>query len=276
MTDPTTVLDTSDVAAALEAARPNLDHVDVQVPTTALAVARRDDVIVEVVDTERLAAAPRRTTGTVKALTAQGFLDAVARVKSGTTGVYADIDATTLTAVVNDDVVDEPGWRDHRIVYTPQVTPEWSHWVGGQGLRTQGEFATVLEGGELEIREPSATQMLDLAQTFQASSSAKFKQAGRLRDGRTQLVYEEELEATAGEGLVAIPDVFVIEVRPFYGAEPRRVECRLRYRLDRGDLRIGYTIQRPDEILRDSFERDVVAHVQLLHDVVAAVPAGPR
>jgi uncharacterized protein YfdQ (DUF2303 family) len=276
MTDLPTLIDSGDVAAALEAARPNIDHADIQVPPTALVLARRDDVVVEVVDTERLADAPRRSIGTVKALTAVGFLAAVARVKTDATAVYADIDATTLTAVINDDLGTEPGWRDHRITYSPQVTPEWEHWINGQGLRTQGEFATVIEGGELEIREPSATVMLELAQTFQASSSAKFKQAGRLRDGRTQLVYEEDIEATAGEGLVAIPDVFVIEVRPFYGAEPRRVECRLRYRLDRGDLRIGYTIQRPEEILRDSFERDVVAQVGLHHDVIAAAPAGQR
>jgi uncharacterized protein YfdQ (DUF2303 family) len=216
----------------------------------------------------------------VKALTADGFVSAFDRRTSDTTPAtsYADIDNVRLVAVLNDDEDDQAGWRDHRITYQPQLTPEWKHWTASQGLGTQDRFARAIEDGETEIRNPSPTLMLDLAQTFTASVGAKFKKAGRLKDGRTQLTYEEEIEATAGEGMAEIPDSFVIEVRPFFGAEPVLVTCRLRYTLARGDLQIGYMIHRPEEIVRTSFVTDVVEQVREAlagFTVIEGVPADP-
>lgn len=287
MTIDATLEDTmgcGDVAAALDAARPNVTDLLGGTNVDGLgAIARRDDVTTEIVDLEQYLKAPRRQQGTVKALTGEGFITAfrqrVAGDDSTPAAVYADIDSCTLTAVLNDDEGQDAGWRDFRITYAPQATPEWTHWIGEQGLVEQDKFAATLEGGETEIRNPTATVMLELAETFHASSSAKFKQAGRRRDGRIQLAYEEEIEAQAGEGMVDIPEVFTIEVRPFYGADPVTVECKLRFRLDRGDLKIGYTIHRPDEIRRQSFIDDVVAQVTEAlagFPVLDAVPAAPR
>lgn len=261
MTDPNP---TGDVAAALAAAEEHAQVLPDVEDGNLLIVARRTDRAIDTLDLERFLPAPTRPRGTVQALTAQGFVDAFTHrtVDETPAVVYADVDAVRLVAVLNDDEADRPGWRDHRITYEPLLTPEWRHWAGHQGLGSQERFAQALEDGETEIRKPSATKMLELAQTFHASVGAKFKQAGRLRDGRTQLVYEEEIEATAGDGMAEIPDTFTIEVRPFYGAKPVEVVCRLRYRLERGQLVIGYTIQRPDEIVRTSFETDVVGRVR--------------
>lgn len=268
---PDTEAAPTDVGAALDAARPNIDTVDAV--NGAVVVAHRDDVLIDTHDLERFAANPTRSRGNRAALTADGFTDLVKRFGYEGTTVYANVDSCSLVAVLNDDYED-PGWRDDRVTFTPTPTPEWKHWTEHQGLTEQGKFAEVIEAGETEIRTPSATIMLQIAETFHASTQAKFKQAGRLKDGRVQLVYEEDIDAAAGEGLVAIPDVFVIEVRPFYGAEPVSVECRLRYRLDRGELKIGYFIHRPAEILRESFIGDVKAQVaeQVPYPVVDAHP----
>lgn len=271
---------TTDLAAALDAARPNATQIDVAAPSSVVALTRRDDVVVEIVDLEAHQPTPTRQSGIIRALNADGFIRTVQRLEVQgiqEAVVYADADACQLVAILNDDTAGVPGWRDMRVGFEPQATPEWSHWINNQGLVEQAKFAKALEDGETEIRTPSATVMLDLAQTFNASTTAKFKQAGRLKDGRTQLVYEEEIDATAGEGIAAVPDSFTIEVRPFYGAEPVTVECRLRYRIDRGDLRIGYTIHRPEEIRRTSFAVDVVGKVEAAGlAVLDAVPALAR
>ncbi len=263
-----------DVAAALDAARPNVESLAQPCPGVEL-LATRNDVKVHTVDLERWADEPTRARGLRRAVTAGGFVDLVNRLGDVRTIVYADLDQCELHAVLNDDVDGlTTGWRDHRVLFTPHPTPEWKLWIGGAGLKAQDEFAAILEEGETEIRNPSATVMLELAETFHASTSAKFKQAGRRRDGRTQLVYEEEIEATAGEGMVEIPDSFTIEVRPFYGASPVEVECRLRFRVARGDLAIGYVIHRPDEIRRASFERDVIGTITSgLSDAIQVVEA---
>lgn len=268
--DPTIV---GDVAAALDAARPNTEILDTIDMAAAQLVAWRTDVHLEVHDLERYFPFPARSRGTRIAVTAAGFVATLRAVHNDGdplgAAIYADPDACRLVAILDDDDIEGPGWRQHRVDYTPQSTPEWRLWVEGQGLQPQDKFAATIEAGESEIHTPSATVMLELAETFHASTSAKFKQAGRRRDGRTQLVYEEEVEAAAGEGMVDIPDRFTIEVRPFYGANPVLVDCRLRYRLVRGELTIGYTIHRPDEVRRQSFLTDVIGHV------TAELPAWP-
>ncbi len=283
MTDTTTPV--GDVAAALDAARPlvqTVDHTaDPHVIVTATPSGHGSVTTIEH-DLERYLPGPQRQRGTVQAYTAAGFVAAFQQrtIEGSPATIYADLDTCRLTAVLNDDIDDTAGWRDHRITYRPQPTPEWAHWTSHQGLVSQAEFAAALEEGETELIDPAPTVMLEIAQTFHASTSAKFKQHGRLRDGRTQLVYEEDIDAKAGdgEGLVTIPDTFTIRVRPFYGAEDVDVPCRLRYRVERGDLRIGYTIHRPDEVVRTSFIEDVVGHVagELSGwPVIDAAPAEP-
>jgi len=278
MTDTTSP--TGDIAAALAAAAPHALVIEQHADDHLIVAASPSGIDINYEDLERYLPAPVRQRGTVKALTADGFtalFDQLTRPDTPAT-VYADLDRTRLIAVLNDDIIDAAGWRDFRLTYEPQLTPAWRHWVGHARLTDQEAFALALEEGETEIVNPSATVMLDIAQSFHASTSAKFKQGGRLRDGRTQLTYEEEIEASAGEGLVEIPESFTIEVAPFYGAQPVAVQCRLRYRITRGDLTIGYTIHRPDEIVRTSFETDVMATVATAlgdHLVVAATPADP-
>lgn len=275
-----------DVAAALAAAQPLAQIIDHPASANVIVAATPSSggsVTTTYHDLERYQPEPDRQRGTVRAFTADGFVAAFDRRINNDADpatVYADLDRCRLTAVLNDDVHAVAGWRDHRIAYEPQLTPEWQHWTAHQGLGTQAEFAAALEEGETELVDPAPTVMLEIAQTFHASTSAKFKQHGRLRDGRTQLVYEEDIDAKAGdgEGLVTIPDTFTIRVRPFYGAEPVDVTCRLRYRVERGDLRIGYTIHRPDEVVRTSFLADVVGQVRDAlpgWPVIEAAPADP-
>lgn len=256
--------DASGVSAALEAAQAHAQVLDANDEQNVYVVATRDDRRIHEIDLERYEDAPVRSRGTVRTFTAEGFLTSFRQLVGGErpATVYADPDQCRLVAVLNDDEAGNPGWRDHRIELDLKTTPEWSLWTGRQGLGPQARFAEVIEEGETEIVEPSATVMLEIAQTFHASTGAKFKQHGRLRDGRTQLSYEEEIEATAGEGLVDIPESFTIEVRPFYGADPVAVQCRLRYRLERGALTIGYQIHRPDDVRRTSFATDVVDHIR--------------
>lgn len=274
----------SDVSAALDAAEDHVEILDTTDSNKVLVVSRRDDYKVEVHDLEKYQLAPSRPRGTVRAMTADGFTRAVDRRLDNDdtfqTVVYSDVDRLTLTAVLNDDHEGTAGWRDNRVEWTPEATPEWLHWTRNVGLHDQAVFAAIVEEGESDITQPASTVMLEIAQTFQASTEAKFKKVGRLRDGRTQFVYEEDVEAKAGEGEgdVAIPETFTVALRPFYGAEAVPVVCKLRWRLIRGDLSIGYTITRPQEIQREAFvavvasiEDDALGHLLF----VEGKPADP-
>lgn len=271
-----------DVAVALDAARDNVTVLVGDIPHGG-AYAIRDDVSVQINDYERYQPEPVRARGTVKALTADGFIAAYTHrtVNDARHGavIYANPDACALVAVLDDDHGTHPGWRNHRINLTLQHTPEWLHWTGHQGLHSQAYFAEAIEEGQDEIvGTPNATVMLEIAQKFEASVGGKFRQEGRLDDGSVKFSYEETVDAKVGEGLIPVPKSFLVRVRPFWGAVPRDVEARVRYTCRGGELKIGYVLHRPDDVKRDAFATDVLGHVrEELPDVVVVegVPADP-
>lgn len=213
---------------------------------------------VHTLDPEPINGTPRRTAGTIHVHDSASFVAAVNH-RADQEGnppvvVYADITNLGLCAVLNDDHLDSPGWRDHRVVMRIEQTPAWRHWENGQGLVEQEVFATHIEDGEQEIVEPSAATMLEIAQTFHAASHAKFKSGIRTSSGARQFVYEEDTDTKAGTaGTLEVPEEFMLALAPFEGSGAYKVKARLQYRLVRGDFRIGYKLVRPVDVVRDAF-----------------------
>lgn len=234
----------------------------------------------ELLDLESFTANPRRPLGTVQVHDADGFVGAVQqRVHTAAPVIYADEERMALVAVLNDDHAATAGWRDHRVQLALRRRPEWEHWRKLDGhLVDQEAFATHVEDGLAELQAPGAAVMLDLAQTFHATTSARFKGGHRISSGARQLVYEEEIDATAGtSGDVAIPDTIELAVRPFFGAERYAVTGRFRFNLRGGVLTLGYKLDRPDDVERAAFAaiRDAVA-TELTLTAIAGVAPAPR
>lgn len=237
-------------------------------------------------DLERFWPLPDRARGTTSVLDAEGFVAAVLQRrldqprgadKQPAPVVYFDVSSSQMVAVLNDDHGPVTGWRDYRVDLRVRRTPEWEHWTKHQGLRGQQEFAEVLEAGELEIVDPPAATMLDIAQTIQGTVNARVKSSQRLDNGRTQFVLEEEIEGKAGkEGLLDIPGEFTIRVRPFFGSEAFDVRCRFRWRPPRANqpLQLGYVLDRVVDVEREAFE-SVVEKVRFTLDDCAFVAGAP-
>lgn len=204
-------------------------------------------------DPEHLFGQPRRSRGISVVHDASSFVTAVKQRwtydESGEPRVviYANEADRELVAVLNDDVGDEPGWRDYRVSLGLRVTPEWQHWKSRDGrLMAQADFAAHIEDGVNELVDPSPAAMLELAQTFHATTSAAFKSGTRLASGQVQFRYEETIDASAGgDGTVAIPEQIKLIISPFYGAPRYEVTARFRYRLTRGEFTLGYQLDRP-------------------------------
>lgn len=231
-----------------------------------------------IIDPECHANRPRRSRGLVDVYDAPSFVAAVRHRTDDVDGpvpvVYADEANNGLVAVLNDDQGPEAGWRDHRVVLRLRRTPEWTAWTAGQGLGTQERFAARIEDGTPEIRDPAAAQMLDLAQTFHATTAAKFRSGIRLADGSRQFVYDEDIKATAGAGQFEVPETFTLAVRPFIGSDVYEVKARFRFTLRAGDLKVGYTLFRPEEVERDAFRKVTGAVTEALDGVlVLSAPA---
>lgn len=213
-------------------------------------------------DPNKLPDAPDRVVGTTLVYTPTSYVDAVKRYENEQQITYVDQPNSQLVTVLNppwplDGKDDwdpaEPGHGDHRVALALQHTPEYLAWRDGQGLSEQATFARRMQDGELEILEPTAATMLEIAETFHATSESKFKSAKRLQDGRRQFVFEEDTSAKAGEnGQVEIPERFKVSMPVYVGGDRYTFECRLSWEL-RPKFRIGYKLIRPEVVLDHAF-----------------------
>lgn len=252
--------DGGDVAAALAFAKDHIDVIEVAERDDQLIVAVPAGYKVESLDLEPFGEAPARKRGKVTLHTGQSLAAYVNHhTVTDATALYADVEARRVVAVLDGHHAgsDNAGWGEHRAALALRHTPEWLAWIGKNGqMRDQVAFAEHIEENLLDIVDPAGADMLELAQTFQATTKVSFKSSQRLSSGEQQLTYLEDTDAKAGaKGDLIIPTRFELALRPFEGTEPYRVTARLRYRIGGGDLAIGYVLDRPEDVVRDAFDQ---------------------
>lgn len=210
-------------------------------------------------DVEKAGDHPRRKRGVVQVKDVASLLAYCAdQAAQEAAYIYADPDQRTITAVLNDQRSTNPGWRDHRVSFKAEYTPEFQKWLGHDGsgrAMTQTEFAEFIEDNFADITEPAAHQLLEVATTIQATSGINFASAKRLQDGQTQLTYSENIEARAGAtGALAIPKEFALGLRVFKNGDGYKLRARLKYRLGGGSVKFWYELDRPERVVEDAFK----------------------
>ncbi len=213
------------------------------------------------IDLERYNVRPHRRKGLVIALDAASFARLVTDLgpDDGRSAIYADIETPNVTAVLNDHDA-EAGWGDHRVVLPVVRTRQWQRWLARDGrIGDQVEFAQHIEDNLADIASPPGADLLELAQTFEAATSAEFTSGARLHDGSRQLRWVEKVEARAGQqGQINVPEKFTLVISPFEGSDQISVTARLRYRVRNGQLAIGYQLHQPEDVERAAFNSVVV------------------
>lgn len=161
-----------------------------------------------------------------------------------------DPQALTVTAIIDDD-----GWRAHTCTLALEKTIEWKEWLAVDGsLMDQQRFAEFIEGRLTDFLTPTGADMLEVAQTFEASEQARWVSGTRLSSGETRLVYEQSIEAKAGtSGVLDVPSHITIGVEPFQGAGVYQLGARFRYRLKQGGIVMGLALDRPHDVARLAF-----------------------
>lgn len=214
-------------------------------------------------DTERFADEPRAKRGTVVLHTAGALIQYVNAHKAAGSALFADVQARSVVAILNDHVPLDasdgehvPGWRDHRAELRLRHTPEWERWMKRDGeIGPQVKFAEHIEDGIAEITDPTGSYMLELAQSIEATSNVQFRSAERLTDGQRTFLYEQDIQTKAGQGgNLTIPDTFQVALGPFEGGARYAMTARLRTRLEAGSLKIGYVLERVEDVLRLAFD----------------------
>lgn len=179
---------------------------------------------------------------------------------AGTSEVYADRAARTVTAVLDAHGPDWAGWQQHRLVLTLEYSDALKAWLERDGkVMDQESFAEFLDDQRADIREPSAADMLEIAQTIQGTSKVDWQAGHRLVDGQRRIGYLETNTATAGQkGELVIPTQIVIGVQVFDGSEvAHALTARFRHRVEGGRLRLLYKLDRPGEVVTSAFDAAV-------------------
>lgn len=206
---------------------------------------------------------PRRKTGEYRVHDADSFVAYLAKHADANTEVWADAVAAKITGVLDAHDVDQPRHEEHRVVYGVLLTEAWKKWTAFDGqLLDQEDFADLVEERAIDVVQPTGAEMLEIAQTFRATVGANVESTVSLSTGQRQFAYREEIDGKAGKtGQMEIPETFTLGLRPFEGADAFKITARLRYRLRNGQLRIGYKLERPEDVIREAF-LSVVEKVQ--------------
>ena len=243
----------------------------------SLVIPKDDERFIIDLEAERehLLDRPRRKTGKVLVRDAASFLTYYDKHHTMDTEVWANIENQTITAVINahgkaynsetgdTTAIGDAGHGDHRATLQLRLTPAWQAWVAKNKLMLkQVDFAEHIEDRLTDIKAPTGAEMLELAQSFQAKRAVTFESSKALSTGQVELEYRETIDAKAGQkGRLSIPQTFDLAIAPFEGSPAYKVTARLRYRINGGDLQLGYTLDRPEDILDAAFS-DVLDQVQ--------------
>jgi uncharacterized protein YfdQ (DUF2303 family) len=209
---------------------------------------------------EKFAVAPRAKKGTYHVHTAVSFCEFVAKHHAGGE-VWADEARQNLVAILNANTADGPQWEDHRLVMELVHTPAWKAWTAVNGkMLDQETFAELIEARIIDIQTPSGADMLEIVQTFYATTGVTFKSSKILASGARELTYVEETSATAGQqSEFEIPKEITLGIAPFVGAEARLIRARFRYRINGGRLTLGIVLERPEDVIQQAFDELVTA-----------------
>jgi len=234
-----------------------IDPSDITPDASFIVERLRQDENVRVVDLEQHLLNPRRPRGTVTVHDPEDFAQLVNRLAdSHHSTVWADVDANKVTAVFDDHATaDTAGWRQHTANLALKPDPDWQRWMQfNDKLDDQEWFADFLENVAHTVIDPDAATMLEIATTFRATVGSAYSGGIKRQSGDVSLTYKQETEARAGaSGQLEIPNTFTVRLAPWLGVDAVDVTARLRYRLRDGNLRIGYSLLRPDRVKQDAF-----------------------
>lgn len=262
MTEPTTniVNDacSSIIADALDLAM-QVDAVEAPTPigVNGLSVFVPPGYRHEIVDTEKYAREPSRRRRQVVVTRTPALVDYLARYvgEPEICTLYVNPDVPGIIGVLDD----ADGWREDRVTLRWKTTVGWERWATASGkLLDQEAFADLIEEGLTEIAKPSGADLLELAQSIHATTSARFSSDRRITSGQVQFSYVEQIDAKAGgDGQMSIPATIELVLAPFEGAAPRQISARLRYRVQGGKLSLGIVLNQPNEFLLDAVDFEV-------------------
>lgn len=222
------------------------------------------------IDTDEYAEFPRRATGSRRVTDAASFVAYVQRHKTPGTEVYAHTSSSSVIGVIDSHrgTDQDPGWQKHTLTLALEHTKAWLAWTANdlgtnpRGWMDQLTFAEFIEDRGLDVKVPDYATLIELATKFEATKSVEFASSVRATTGEVRFEYNETVGPKKGtKGDITLPKELELGLRPYIGGPVYYVVAALRYRMRSEGLVLGYTLQRPENILEAAFA-DIVTEIR--------------
>jgi len=229
----------------------------------------------QLVDLERTLEKPVRPRARVELYTLESFVNYVAQHgNEDCTALFADLSPTTckVTAILDyhESAGGKAGWREHTAVFAPVDGVEFKRWRDKNGQWfSQLAFAEWLQDNQLDVVAPPGAHLLEIATTLMAKKEVNFRRSEVLATGTAQFTYDEVLKAGGGAtGQLEIPAMFVLDLPLHQGGQSRKLEARLRYKIEEGKLSFRYDLVALHKVI----ERTNAELLQMVQEMTEFVP----
>lgn len=189
--------------------------------------------------------------------TVDSVVDYVQRYMTEKTVLLAVMSTNRIVAVIDYHMPDHAEHVAHRAALALPFSEEWKLWTGLHGVMTdQLTFARFLEENSADVLTPPAGELLDAARDLHGHRKVSFIRVVRTASDNETFEYADETEART-KGGIDLPSRFLISIPVYFDEPAREVQAFLRWRLDDGKLRLGFSLHRHEYVRQAEFKRIV-------------------
>jgi uncharacterized protein YfdQ (DUF2303 family) len=202
--------------------------------------------------------APSRIAQTVLLQTTASLVDYVNRFKGEHTTLLADIAANSIMAAIDYHGPAAADHVGHLAKLTLPHSVEWDAWKSqDKKMGDQQSFARWLEENAADVEAPSGADLLEICRDIQAVRRADFRKVVRTSGEVERFEYTEATEAKTS-GSVEVPTKFQLRIPVYFGEGTEVLFAFLRWKLNEGDLQLGYQLHRAEHVRQAVFQQIVL------------------
>lgn len=225
-------------------------------------------------DCERLLPKPIRKRGLAVFTDAKSFTRYVNEHKIDSSRIFAQETPKVSFSAILDFHGKDASWGDHIAKFSPEFSPQWLRWTAAMGKpMTQATFAEFIERSVADIKTPQGGVVLEIAENLTAKCDVRFDQKMGVKDGKTRLVFEEDITVTGGgksisTGSLELPRAITACIPMFVGSPLTEIQWRVRPAVR--DRQLVFTIECP--YLADITEIQFSALMDSIRDATGIQP----
>lgn len=150
-----------------------------------------------------------------------------------------------------------PGPREHNVTLKLRPSEEFQRWAAFENaFHSQAEMAEFLEENAVDVIDPEPAVLIEISRDLEGTQGVVFKASTRLENGDRAFVYETETKA---KGDIKVPREFTLSIPLYDGEEPTPLRCAFRWRINGGQLQMGFVWRRVEYQRRAYFAQVALA-----------------